>query len=164
MQFPTPAELKYNWSSLFHLKNSMWLILSSDCQDMITTVIFSHHYLVTVNCRHLYILICLWQHKHLQTGWRWRTEQKPPGVSWNCLVVAIECMLTVCGGKQGRKRNEDRQFRSWQKKMKQIFFSSIDSFVHGFAFNGPFSLANFIQGIFKNQASNCKIQGIHTFS
>lgn len=51
-----------------------------------------------------------------------------------------------------------------KKKMKQIFFSSIDSFVHGFAFNGPFSLANFIQGIFKNQASNCKIQGIHTFS
>lgn len=46
VQLPTPAELKYNWPPLFHFKTSMWLILSSDCQDIITTVIFSHHYLV----------------------------------------------------------------------------------------------------------------------
>lgn len=94
VQFPTPAELKYNWTPLFRFKTSVWLILSSDCQDIITTVIFSHHYLVILNCKHLYILLLFWWQKHLQSRWHWGAKQKSLTASRSCLVPCVE--LSVC--------------------------------------------------------------------
>lgn len=101
-----------------------WLILGSDCQDIITTVICSHQSLGTGNCKHLHILPGLWRHKYLQVGCHWRTEQKTPRVSWNHLQShgAIECKLRVSDGKRGRKLNENRQFRSWPKKKIKLDF------------------------------------------
>lgn len=149
-------------------KTSRWLILSSDCQDIITTVIFSHQSLGTGNCRHLHILPGLWRHKHLQAGWHWRTEKKTPRVSWNYFQShdAIECKLRISDGKQGRKWNEDRQFRSWQKKKNWTGFSSVMLIPlgMGLVLTIPSHRRIFTQGIFKNQAFEGKIQGIPTFN
>lgn len=167
VQFPAPAELKYDWFSLSHLKPA-----GDSFSALIARISLPLSFSVTSLWAQEIVGICTFFQASDDTnifrldgaeGLR-RRHLECPGITSSLMMPLSASSESLMGNRVGNGMKTGNL--GADKKKKKIGFSSVMLIPlgMGLVLTIPSHLRIFTRGIFKNQASDGKIQGIPTFN
>lgn len=146
VQFPAPAELKYDWFSLSHLKPA-----GDSFSALIARISLPLSFSVTSLWAQEIVGICTFFQASDDTnifrldgaeGLR-RRHLECPGITSSLMMPLNASSESLMGNRVGNGMKTGNLGADKKKKLNWIFFCYVDSFGDGFGFNHPVSLENF---------------------